>query len=1012
MLDDSPVEVRDQHYEFDFEEEPPSARTAAVGAAAALDRSKLPPLTPSPPPHPDLSPTLSSFNSPSAMAARGSVRGGGREVDELKEAAQPARAASVAGSPPLRPRESSDGVPRSSTSSSATAFSRRSPTASVVLSSAARQSISALKQRRRTRTASAIGDTPSGALRPTHSHTQSQYIVDRRAAHDSSDDDDDSGAADTQQRRRHREEEWGGQTEAGEEEEKRDDEPADKSDDTLHSAGQAAGGRLQRSHTYGRASLSRSPDPQSPQHSPHSTQAEESEDELSQHSPPRSDTLPRLHSTQPVHPSSRRFSAHPNALLHAATPSPTPSVPLLPHPVPRPRTRAASAFPSLSTHTTPPSPSVASTHAPSASHHSAAAHSTLQQPEVQYTPSELLPALDQPTHVLNSIPRLLQSTEWHVRFDALTALRSLVVHHASLLPPTALRSLLRDVRSEVDSLRSLLAKNAIIAVQDMFEQMPAKVDGELPQILPALLKRAGETSGAFLAEEADKALTAICLYSSDSRAAAALMAAGQAGNKLVRAQSLIYLARCVELRCDDMAQSADFGRICRVIGAACGEATVNCRQSAKRAVWRLVDQLGQQRVEAEMRRALTPAQLAVLSKCLERGEEKSHEDAKSVSFAAAGGGRRERSHTRGGRPSHVSSLGSSAEGSADLSTGAADSLSINGSSAFDYGRTETDPSLDRTSSLSPHTPHSSSSTSSLSSASLSSTASFSPSPCKTSILKRRSTLSSSASTASSNASSRQSTRTSASTPASSSSYAATGNEAAPSDALSAINDELSAGDWRTRLHAISALSAFVHLYPSFASSHVSTFLDALLNVIADNNGKVILAALQSLPAVLPALLPSLPLLPFLQRLCGNLSSTSPTVRSLTSQLLDDMPGWADGGGGALLAGYSGVCLYANSKIRVLMVEKLAELIARKGQPAGAKLTVKSRGLAVQQLKHAIPVAFLWCDEGRADMRSLLQKLTLLLYGSLGSEMFDAQLLLSLKLDQSSVKRIKALLNIQ
>ena len=450
-------------------------------------------------------------------------------------------------------------------------------------------------------------------------------------------------------------------------------------------------------------------------------------------------------------------------------------------------------------------------------------------------------------------------------------------------------------------------------------------------------------------------------------------------------------------------QSPDFGRICRLIGSACGEASVGCRQSAKRAMWRMVDQLGQQQVEVEMRRALTSAQMAVVCKCLERGEERGSDDTRSVSFAASGGGgagKRDKSHTRGaaGRSSH-SSVGSSAEGSTDLSTAAA--LSINGSSAFDYGRSELDPSLERTTSLSPHTPHSSSSMSSLSSASLSSTASFSPSPCKTSILKRRSTLSSSASSASSNASSRQSTRTSASMPASSSSAYATasGSDVAPSDALSAINGDLSATDWRTRLHAIATFCTFVHSYPSFASSHVSTFLDALLNVVADNNGKVIIAALQSLPAVLPSLLASMPLLPFLQQLCGNLSSTSPTVRSLTSQLLDDMPAWMDGGGGSLLAGYSGVCLYGNSKIRVLMLEKLTELIARKGLPAGAKLTGKSRGLGVQQLKHAIPVAFLWCDEGRADMRSLLQKLTLLLYGSLGSEMFDAQLLLSLKVDQ-------------
>ena len=996
---ESSIDVREQHYDFDFDEEPSSPHAVDL-------HTTLPPLSSSPPP--DLSPTLSSFNSPTLTAAV--ARGRGQSEESKESSIRQHRATSVASSPPLRPRAASDAVQRSSV----TAVSRRSPTSSVVLSKAARQSISALKQRRRTRTASAANNTHSAALRLMHAHTQSQYSVDGRMGRDSDDDEDeDSDRTEVGVRRGHREEEWDERSE--EEEEKRDDE--DRDDDKAQAEQRKEWNgreRPQPSRARDRTSPSRSPDLHSPQHSPHSSQTADEEDEREMFHPPalpRSDTLPRLQNIQPVHPASRRFSAHPNVLLHAATPSPTPSVPLLPHPAPRPRTRAASAFPSLSTHTTPPSAVLTSTHTTSSSAASQPHHS-LQASEVQYTPSELLPSLDQPTQALNSIPRLLQSTEWHVRFDALTTLRSLVIHHSSLLSPTTLRSLLRNVRGEVDSLRSLLAKNAIITFQDMFEQLPGRVEGELPQILPALLKRAGETSGAFLAEEAEKALTAICLHSTDSRAAAALMAVGQAGNKLVRAQSLIYVARCVELRCDEMVRSVDFTRVCRVIGAACGEASVNVRQSAKRAVWRLVDQLGQQQVEVEMRRALTSAQMAVVSKCLERGEERMNEDARSVTFAASGGLRRERSHTRGVGRSSQSSMGSSAEGSAELPTSEAASLAINGSSAFDYGRVEADQSLERTSSLSPRTPHLSSSTSSLSSAALSSTASFSHSPCKTSILKRRSTLSSSASSASSNGSSRQSTRTSASMPASSSSFAANGNDVAPSDALNVINADMSSTDWRTRLHAISALSAFVHSYPSFASSHVSAYLDALLSVIADNNGKVIIAALQCLPAVLPSLLPSLPLVLFLQQLCGNLSSTSTTVRSLTSQLLDDMPAWMDGGGGALLAGYSAVCMYANSKIRVLMLEKLAELIARKGLPAGAKLTVKSRGLTLQHLKYAIPVAFLWCEEGRADLRSLLQKLTLLLYGSLGSEMFDVQLLLSLKIDQSSVKKMKALLNVQ
>ena len=64
------------------------------------------------------------------------------------------------------------------------------------------------------------------------------------------------------------------------------------------------------------------------------------------------------------------------------------------------------------------------------------------------------------------------------------------------------------------------------------------------------------------------------------------------------------------------------------------------------------------------------------------------------------------------------------------------------------------------------------------------------------------------------------------------------------------------------------------------------------------------------------------------------------------------------------------------------------------------------------LKWAIPVCFLWAEESRAEMKALLQKLTMLVYAQMGSDMFDSQLMLSLKLSTTAVKKMQAMLDIR
>lgn len=74
----------------------------------------------------------------------------------------------------------------------------------------------------------------------------------------------------------------------------------------------------------------------------------------------------------------------------------------------------------------------------------------------------------------------------------------------------------------VDSLRSQLAKNAILCITSILENIAQRdCDAMMDTILPALLKKAADTN-VFIQESADKALIACCFNGSETKVFATL----------------------------------------------------------------------------------------------------------------------------------------------------------------------------------------------------------------------------------------------------------------------------------------------------------------------------------------------------------------------------------------------------------------------------------------------------------------------------------------------------------
>ena len=115
------------------------------------------------------------------------------------------------------------------------------------------------------------------------------------------------------------------------------------------------------------------------------------------------------------------------------------------------------------------------------------------------------------------------------RFNAITTIRRLAIYHKFILVP-ALKSFIKKLKNEVDSLRSSISKNAIVCCLDLFEHLGSKMDNAASILVPSLLKRAGEAN-VFLAKEADAAITVMINTCSLNKVITILLTNASSGKK-------------------------------------------------------------------------------------------------------------------------------------------------------------------------------------------------------------------------------------------------------------------------------------------------------------------------------------------------------------------------------------------------------------------------------------------------------------------------------------------------
>ncbi|KAF5833408.1 hypothetical protein DUNSADRAFT_10277, partial [Dunaliella salina] len=178
------------------------------------------------------------------------------------------------------------------------------------------------------------------------------------------------------------------------------------------------------------------------------------------------------------------------------------------------------------------------------------------KPLEELSAAELTPLPEPERSLRCAINKMMQANnsdrkelDWQGQHEAINDSRRIVAHHPEVLRP-CLHEFVRAAVPALDQLRSFTVKNAIALMQETFATLGRQMDRELDDIVPMLLKKAGEISNAgrenFLAAEADRALAEMCRQVSEHRAMAALCACANHKSMHVRAKVSSHLDGMME----------------------------------------------------------------------------------------------------------------------------------------------------------------------------------------------------------------------------------------------------------------------------------------------------------------------------------------------------------------------------------------------------------------------------------------------------------------------------------
>lgn len=211
--------------------------------------------------------------------------------------------------------------------------------------------------------------------------------------------------------------------------------------------------------------------------------------------------------------------------------------------------------------------------------------------DYEYTESADLKPCLRPEKDIKDVVTALDSDEWTEVFAALTTVRQLFLHHqtAVLTGANCLHVIVKLVVKQVDNLRSVVAKNALLALGDMFHGLGKGADVEVAAAVPCLLKRAVDAS-VFLNESAEAALLEMVKSVSVQRSLAALLLCADNRSQYIRGKVSKLLLRLVNTRTGELRGCKDMPSLLGRLGRSVDDQTPEARAGSRSTVKALLRQ--------------------------------------------------------------------------------------------------------------------------------------------------------------------------------------------------------------------------------------------------------------------------------------------------------------------------------------------------------------------------------------------------------------------------------------
>jgi hypothetical protein len=204
-----------------------------------------------------------------------------------------------------------------------------------------------------------------------------------------------------------------------------------------------------------------------------------------------------------------------------------------------------------------------------------------------------------PGKEMSKVSSGIVTDEWPDIFHTINSARRLALHHPNALISSGnLHTIVRGVIKQVENLRSAVAKNAILCLQDMCAGLGRTMDSEIVNTASCLAKRYADTSG-FLGESAEQALFSMIDNVSATRALGALTAASENRNALIRGRCAVMIHALVSRRGSEVVNSREMDGLRVRLAKLLSDQGPEARTYARRIVHTLVNERHMSRTDLE-----------------------------------------------------------------------------------------------------------------------------------------------------------------------------------------------------------------------------------------------------------------------------------------------------------------------------------------------------------------------------------------------------------------------------